>query len=280
MEETIKEDQLAETSPTPQSDSASPSSADAGHEEQGTSGEAGSVESEPADTDQAAKREYGKLQQVQKEMDALKKQYESVSDWVARDPARYKQALIDTSGYTEYEAEQLTKQVYPTWQGANVQQQPQQGYQQVDPVKKMAAEELLAEREAKIKQRESSIKTFISEHPELNREQALLVFQAGGMIERASEGKLTPREAIELAYKRNFKPESISKEAEELGELRGLSQASSVASSIYSPPRGTTPKASQEPNIPDDEWIAAQNMGFKSKSEYALYRDNDRLVIN
>ncbi len=277
MEENEKGNQLAETSSTTKVESASPDTADIGNEDQQSSIPSSdkSPEQGEQDNDLAAKREYGKLQQVQKEMDALKRQYESVSGWIAKDPERYKQALIETSGYSDYEAEQLTKSVYPTWQNTNVQSQPQ-----VDPVKKMAAEELLAEREAKIRKRESSIKEFLYEHPELNKEQALLVFSAGGLIERSSDGRLSPKEAIEEAYRRNFKPESIAREAEERGELRGLSQASSIASSIQSPPRGTLPQTEKEPNIPEDEWKAAQSMGFKSKSEYALYRDNDRLIIN
>lgn len=234
------------------------------------------------------KREYGKLQQVQKELQKLQSQYGTVSNWIMRDPVTYKKALMETSNYTEYEADQIVRQRHPNWQSSFTTQNTgqvqnptvQQPMFTPDPVKQLAAQELLAEKEAKIRDRQNSIRDFINEHTELSNEEHNLIFQAAGMIERNSKGSMTPKEAIELAYKRNFKPELLLKEAEENGELKGLSQASSIASSISTPPKGSINKSVKEPYVPEDEWIMAQSMGFKSKSEYSLYRDNSRLVID
>lgn len=233
------------------------------------------------------KREYGKLQQVQKEMQKLQSQYGTVSNWIMRDPVTYKKALMETSNYTEYEADQIVRQQHPNWQGSFTTQNTGQAQSPMvrqpaftpDPVKQLAAQELLAEKEAKIRSRQDSIRDFINEHTELSNEEHNLIFQAAGMIERNSKGSMTPKEAIELAYKRNFKPELLLKEAEETGELKGLSQASSIASSISTPPKGSITKSVKEPYVPEDEWSMAQSMGFKSKSEYALYRDNSRLIV-
>jgi hypothetical protein len=232
------------------------------------------------------KREKGKLKQVQeqlKQLQNVKSQYDNVSSWIAKDPERLKNALIETSGYTPEQAEQYVNQMRKQSADSSLtktNEQPQTQY--VDPLDRLADEELRREKKNLIIKRQNALKKFIednqtSEKP-LSPIDLELVYTFAGRLE--SSNGLPTEQALDEAKRRLFQSDKLIESAREEGELQGLATASSIGSSIMSSPLGTQPKRPIEPNVPNNEWETAQSYGFTDKAEYVLYRDNPAVGVS
>jgi len=227
------------------------------------------------------KREAGKLRQVQEQLKQLKNQYDNVSSWVASDPARLKEALVNTSGYTPEQADQYIAQHFQNRKDSSLTKTQEQPQAYVDPLDQLADQEARSFYKVKVVNRQQAIQKFIDNN--LSSEKPLpstdldILFSYAGRLEKVNG--LAPEQAIEEANKVLFNREELIKNAEEQGELRGLATASSVGSSTMSSPLGTQPKRTVEPDIPAQEWEEAQRAGFTDKAEYVLYRDNPRVGV-
>jgi hypothetical protein len=223
------------------------------------------------------RREYGKLQQVQQQNQALQQRISNLTQWAQSDPDRYRKALIETGGLSEAEAERYVQQKFGNSGGVReeVQPAPTQPVQQpmqppVNPIDQLAAQEVLAEKRAVMKTRADAIREYIEKNPEADRNSLNLTFQLAGKIER--ETGVSPAEAIAEAEGRVLGSDEKIKQARKQGELSGLAKASSTASSAMRSPSGRSTQAGEtEPDVPDDEWQAAKAAGFKSKKDYVAY---------
>ena len=266
---------------TLEQESNSPATSDGGNEESTSTNQvSGGIDPKEYEN---LKREKGKLKQVQaqlKQLERYKNQYENVSSWIAKDPERLKNALIETSGYTPEQAEQYVSQLRPNHNDSSLtktQIQPQY----VDPLDQLADQEARRYYKTKVINRQEAIKKFIddnqvSDNP-LPSNKLDILFSYAGTLE--TEEGLSPEQSIAEAHKALFNRQALIKDAEEQGELRGLATASSIGSSVMSSPLGTQPKKTVEPEVPTQEWEEAQRAGFTDKAEYILYRDNPRVGV-
>lgn len=230
------------------------------------------------------KSEEGRLKQVREQLNQIKNQYDTVTTWVAKDANRMKDALINTSGYTEEQADAYIKQYYKdrsslTTEGQQTQQ-AQQTY--VDPLDQLADQEMKRDYRKKAMDRRDVNLKFLQENQTsdnpLPAYKLDLLFTLAGTLE--SEENLTPEQSLREAKDRLYNKNKLIKDAREEGELQGLATASGVGSSIVSGSLGTQPRVKNEPFVSDDEWKIAQELGaFKDKTEYVLYRDNPQIGV-
>jgi len=265
---------------TPEPESNSPAVSDGGNEEAvDTNQVSGGIDPKEYEN---LKREKGKLKQVQEQLKQLKGQYENVSGWVAKDPERLKNALIETSGYTPEQAEQYVSQFRQPQTDSSLTKTQGESQAYVDPLDQLADQEARSVAKVRVVNRQQAIQKFIDDNQgnesPLENDDLEVLFARAGKLER-KEG-LTPAEAIKKAYTKIFDSDKLIEEAREEGELSGLATASSVGSSVMSSPLGTQPKRTAEPNVPNDEWETAQSLGFKDKAEYVLYRDNPSVGVS
>jgi hypothetical protein len=274
-----------ENTETLQDNSAAPttSTEESGNAEEKVASEA--VETDSAKTKEAERREAGKLKQVQQQLEKVRSQYASVANWIASDRSRYKQALIETSGLTEAQAEQYATQAFPEAEkkaegSTGVQQQPVQKQPFIDPIDQLADQESRARSREIVLERKNSIQEFVDNHIDLQQGDLNLVLSAAGRLEAKSKGSLRPKQALERAYNLIIDSDKLINKAREEGELQGLATASSVASSVSSSPSGTTTTQGDNDwsGIPDEERAEAQKFGFKA-SEYKIYRENPRVGV-
>jgi len=238
-----------------------------------------------------AKREEGKLQQVQKEKKELeeshaklKTQSENVNKALMSDPKQLKWALMNTSGKTEEEADQVVRQYHPDWkkeEGGEDTKPEEAKPQPVDQLTEVAGYELLEEKKAEILEKQRLAQEYYKEHyenkPEASPERYDLVLKRAKILSK--EG-LSPKEALAEAHRREYDFNKIIKEAEERGENKSLAEMSSISSSTMRSPSGTTTKGSEpEPDVPAAEWRDALANGFTDKAEYVMYRDNPRVGV-
>lgn len=189
------------------------------------------------------KREEGKLQQVQKELNEVRQRFQKVTEWAAGDPDRFKEALINTSGYSEEQAlqevQRLQQQGY--WQG---EQEKNQISQQA-PTQQISPDEIIRAAETRVEER-LAVKEFFSQVPELapevvnklseeERQQKIALVDKIDSLSTflATRDNLTKNEALMKAYKiESGKTDDDIEAARENGRIEGLAQANSNNANI------------------------------------------------
>lgn len=197
------------------------------------------------DIDEAERRAVGKLQQTQKELEALKADREKLMGWALSSPERAKQALIEIEGKTPEEAEQIIAQARQAnrWnetQAESTTTQSTPSAPQVDPYK--AAEEVLELRE--------DLSKFYQIVPEMDpkavtddkrEEVKSLAANIDALANTfTSINPSTKRvDAWVKAYKiLTNKTDAEIEDARETGRLEGMATANSNRASTFNKPKG------------------------------------------
>lgn len=239
---------------TSANDEQSPTTSQSGHDDTPntestdsttTPDESGKVTESKEVDDEAERRAVGKLQQTQKEMEALKAEREKLMEWALSSPDRAKQALIEIEGKTPEEADQLITQARQNnpnrWNdGSQQANQTQQSVPQVDPY--TAAQEVLELKE--------DLNKFYEVVPEMdpavvtdeNREEIRTLASkidslANTFTEIDSDTKRV--DAWVKAYKvLTNKTDADIEAARETGRLEGMATANSNRASTFNTPKG------------------------------------------
>lgn len=243
---------------------------------------------------QRLKREDGKLQQTQKEYEALQIRFNNLSDFIQEDPERFKQALVRTAGYTEQDAQAAVEQLQqqrqmqtqqPQMQGYQQQPQAQQGQIQ-NQQPQLTPQQLQQEIDKRLQEKEIQ-RNFIQKFPEMDpskvkddvqraelRAVAIATDNLAGDL-LASGAANNIEEAMEKAYTRiTGKNATDINKAREEGVNEGLVQGMNAMANTSSPAiAGTQGKASNT-NLNAEQRKAADELGMSYERFEQMEKSN------
>lgn len=227
----------------------------------------------------------GKLKQVQDELEKIKQERDSyqqrftkTAEYVSKDPQRFKEALMDTNGWSSEEAESyvtnLKTQGYWQQQNQQLQQKPIQQVQEVDIDRKV--DEVLEKREAI----NNLIETFpnLKEKNEANNEsfkKAYYMAQAWMNIDKS----LTLNNALIKSYGQiSGSVESDMSKAKEAARLQGMAEANGARASMQ-PSAVSKPTKSTNSHLSEKDREIA-NMWGMNADEYLKYKGKRTITVD
>lgn len=240
--------------------------------------------------EERVRRIESKLVKEQERAQQLEQRFNTISEWATKDPERYKQALIETSGFDPQQAEQKVQELKQqgVWNQNNNQIPPQQQYAQqqqqdtnqqnydVNSIKESVKNELVLE---------DAIKHFTTNiAPEFSldnlqsasleeRQQKADEFKKISALADAfmvNDSSLDQKKALVEAYKhKTGKTEEEIQSAREEGRIEGLAQANYVNS--QSQPTAQGRSASKKTASISDELRNAAKLVGASEEEAAKY---------
>lgn len=243
------------------------------------------------------KRVANKVSQLERERNALRKekeeiqkQFGNVAEWLKNKPDVYRDALIETAGYTKEQADEAVRALKQQVKEAETQPQVAQGSFPVN-IQEEVAKAYQREEENRVKRAE--LNAFISKHPEMDpknispTELPLIRNIAIGVEERAYqimdesslEGKAVSRsEAMEQAYT-EFKALSSREvaKAREQGEIEGMAKSNAINSAVIRSGTVSGQGAAPTVSLTPEEASIASATGM-TPEEYATWRDKDAIV--
>lgn len=252
-----------------------------------------------AKAEEAARREEGKLQQVQRELAQERERIKNLSTWIAQDPDLLEKALVSTSGYEPAQAKQVADQLRA--QQAQIQQanqvnqyqQPQQQYQDPRQIAALVYQQ--------VKQEEADKEVFQAlnqAYPEL-QELANDVANKTTTVpyEEAEQRKMNIQRAQYIATAKmqaipgiSYKDAMISayseitgktaqqvQQAREDGKLEGLAM-SNTAQSAKSTPSITQPSRTESYNLSDFDRTMAKKFDMTEKEWFDMGKTSSTTV--
>lgn len=243
---------------TQDSNSAAPVDVD-GHAESNTSTSAPVTGQPDEATVQAALREYGKLKQVQKELDDMRvyrDRYSNIENKAMRSPEAYKRALIEYNDMSEEQAEAEVNRLRSSgrWQQpvARTAQNTSSNSQDIYSVAAQIAEETFNKKqEAAMLQKEFFDRIPQMDPKNIPSEQKQSVGTFAAAIEYEARRRVSKDSSLNLVdamvnvYREyTGKTEAELQEAREAGRRQGYLEANSVNAQSAKPSRGYTAKES------------------------------------
>lgn len=243
------------------------------------------------------KRVANKVSQLERERNANRKEREeaekrlaNLDSWLRNKPDVYRDALIETAGYTKEQADEAVRALKQQVKEAETQPQVAQGSFPVN-IQEEVAKAYQREEENRVKLAE--VNAFISKHPEMDpknispTELPLIRNIAIGVEERAYqimdesslEGKAVSRsEAMEQAYT-EFKALSSREvaKAREQGEIEGMAKSNAINSAVIRSGTVSGQGAAPTVSLTPEEASIASATGM-TPEEYATWRDKDAIV--
>lgn len=228
-------------------------------------------------------RAVNKMSKLEKERnEALKKvketedRFNTVSNWVLKDPKRYKEALIETSGYTSEQADQvieeIKKQNPQIWnpEGEVREDVKKKGYVPEDLIQ--AARNLPEVqyarqlKEQKDKEEEGFYKKFEDDRPDIaenesSRDVRSMIYNNASFYQKSKN--LTKEQAFDLAYKVVLHPEKL----QEQGEIETLLKMNNASTGNISAPQSGQP-SKRGVSLTQQQHDTAQALGL-SDEQYA-----------
>lgn len=204
--------------------------------------------------EQRQKREEGTINKLRKEKEDQETRLSNLSSWIRSNPTRYRNALVDTAGMTEDQANAEVQKFHPNWQPKQKKQAAPQGQQdqqpsqpQFDPDTQAALNEVTQRHKEKEQKITQAVSKFLEEHPNMDK----LTTQSVGMeaMRLVEMEGLEPQEALRIANIKITKPEEYKKE----GEIEGMSKALSGVSASGSGTGGSQQPSTTEPSSLDKQ---------------------------